>query len=165
MSDFITIEVRFFLISILSGIAILVLYDVLRIFRRIVSHHWFFVALEDILFWMISGVFIFAMMYQQNNGTIRGFSILGMLLGMIVYNQSVSPYVVTLISRFFLFLNRMIGRILLFCYRPIRFVCKHVKNILGCCDKKWKQICKILLNRLKREQKEGKIKHKNNPKE
>jgi Spore cortex protein YabQ (Spore_YabQ). len=85
--------------SVIWGIILLLIYDVLRIFRGIVKHHALGVALEDIIFWCVSGLMIFVMMYQQNNGTIRGFSIVAMVIGMTIYHYSVSDFLVRNIIR------------------------------------------------------------------
>lgn len=160
MSDYITVELRFFLISIVTGIAILVIYDILRIFRRIIKHNWFFVALEDVLFWIASGVVIFIMMYEQNNGIIRGFSILGMLLGMIVYNQSISSYFVDGSSKGLNFIKSMIRKVIHIILIPVRWVAKK----LGRIGSKIKAKVSKLLNKkkavLKTRPKKSKIKDK-----
>lgn len=60
-------------------------YDVLRIFRRIVPHSKGIVNSEDILFWVGASVFIFQVIYRLNDGNIRGFGILCMVVGMLLY--------------------------------------------------------------------------------
>lgn len=130
MSAAIGMEVQFFLTSIIWGIILLIIYDVLRIFRRVIAHKWFFVAVEDVLFWVMSAFLIFRMMYQQNNGIIRGFSILGMTLGMVVYNQSLSEYAVRWISKVFLFIAMVIKKVVAFLTKPIRVITKYGKKII-----------------------------------
>lgn len=157
MSDAISMELQFFLVSILWGVIILVIYDVLRIFRRVVKHKWFFVAVEDVLFWIVSAFLIFRMMYQQNNGTIRGFSILGMTLGMIVYNQSLSQFVVKGISRIFLFINKGIHKILSFLAKPFSIISRRIKRILLFLKKKCNKNRKLFLKALKKDKKQDTI--------
>ena len=69
-SDAIGMECEFFLVSRLWGIILLVIYDVLRTLRRIIKHNWFFVSVDDMLFWIISAVLIFRRMYRHIDGTI-----------------------------------------------------------------------------------------------
>lgn len=161
MSDAIGMEVQFFLISILWGIILLVVYDVLRIFRRVVKHAWFFVAVEDVLFWIVSAFLIFRMMYQQNNGIIRGFSILGMTLGMIVYNQSLSDYMVKWISEFFLLIGKGIRKVTGILFKPIRFLLRRVKWIGLFLGKKITKNGKKSIRGLKKKTKPVKIALKN----
>lgn len=106
MNQEITIELQFFLISILWGALVLLAYDQLRIIRRIIRHNTFFVAVEDLMFWIFTSVFIFAMIYVRNSGTIRGFSVMGMVIGMLIYHYILSDWLVMLISRIILLLLR-----------------------------------------------------------
>lgn len=96
MSETIGLELMFFFVSIKSGAFLLLAYDFLRIFRRILKHKRFFVAMEDLLFWIIASIYLFGIMYEQNDGVIRGFSILGMGLGMIIYYNLLSNIVINI---------------------------------------------------------------------
>lgn len=98
MNEAITIELQFFMISILWGGLLLVIYDFLRIIRNIINHKQLWIAFEDILYWILCGILIFQMMYKHNNGIIRVFSILGMIIGMILYRYIFSDSLVQCIS-------------------------------------------------------------------
>ena len=99
MNPAITVELQFFLISVLWGGILLLIYDILRILRRLVKHGAFLVAIQDLIFWVGASIFIFSMIYRENNGIIRGYSILGMMLGSILYHFAVSDFVVELITK------------------------------------------------------------------
>lgn len=146
MNPAITIELQFFLISILCGGIILLIYDVLRIIRRLVRHDSFFVAVEDLFFWVATSLFIFAMMYKQNNGIIRGFSIMGMLIGMILYHSIISETLVSIITKFI--------RILL---QPLVLVFRFVKRVILRIAKIGKMGIIYLLNQLKKWRKSVRI--------
>ncbi len=161
MSDLITIEVQFFLISIVSGMIILVAYDILRIFRRIIRHHFTIVAVEDILFWIAAALFIFSVMYQQNNGIIRGFSVLGMCLGMLIYNIVFSRILVDAISAFFNWIGRGIRKVLVFISKPFRYLCRCIGKVLRVCYKKWLIYWQRWKLYLKSKKKPSKIKDSN----
>ncbi len=62
-------------------------YDGIRIFRKIIPHSNAAVAVEDLVYWLLSGVCIFQMLYQENSGANRGFAISAVVLGMLVYLQ------------------------------------------------------------------------------
>lgn len=126
MSALIGIQLKFFLISVVSGIVLLMSYDGIRIFRRIMRHKNYLVYIEDIMFWLISAVLIFAMMFKQNNGTIRGFSIMGMVIGMLAYNFSISPYVVNGVSKAMKFVLGVIKKIIDFLLSPFAFFIKKI---------------------------------------
>ncbi|WP_167955320.1 spore cortex biosynthesis protein YabQ [Anaerosporobacter faecicola] len=122
MTEIINLEVQFFLTSILYGILLLVVYDSIRIIRRIVPHKAFFIAVEDLLFWIVASIVIFLMIYEKNNGTIRGFAILGMLLGMIIYNQLLSRLVVKGITWLLKTIIKGIRKLLHVIFRPFAFL-------------------------------------------
>ncbi len=98
MNPAITVELQFFLLSILWGGILLLAYDILRIFRRLIKQGAFLVAIEDLIFWLLASLFIFSMIFYENNGVIRGFSIIGMLLGIILYHFSISEWLVKSIT-------------------------------------------------------------------
>lgn len=131
MTEIINLEVQFFLTSILYGILLLVVYDCIRIFRRIVPHKAFFVALQDILFWLVASIVIFIMIYERNNGTIRGFAILGMLLGMIIYNQMLSKIVVKGITLIIKTIIKGIKKGLSILLKPFAFLGKKLGKVFG----------------------------------
>lgn len=87
MSEGILFELQFFSKAFLLGIVMMISYDVVRIFRRIIPHGTAAVAVEDILYWLICGVCIFRMLYVENSGAIRGFAIAAVVLGMLLYLQ------------------------------------------------------------------------------
>lgn len=161
MNREIIIELQFFITSILWGVLLLVLYDSIRIIRRVVTHNSFFIALEDLLYWMVSGLLIFRMMYQQNNGIIRWFSIGGVLIGMLLYHNSLSNPLVNAISNI---INSILGTIkkaLLFLLRilftPFRLIGKGFKKIFTFLYKKVKKLAKFLLKLLKSKKKDSRI--------
>jgi len=98
-------ENEFLLHSLFMGIFITYVYDLLRIFRRVVPHGSFFVSLEDFVFWIYSGAEVFLLMYHESNGSLRWFAIIGALAGMVSYKKLVSPFFVKYLS---LLLNRLL---------------------------------------------------------
>lgn len=142
----ITIELHFFLYSILWGAIVLLAYDQLRVLRRIIRHNSIIISLEDLVFWVVASVFIFAMIYVKNSGTIRGFSVMGMVIGMVLYHYILSDWIVLLISR---------GILLLLC--PFNFVFKWLKKGLNFIIGKSKKIINRLYIRLKRRLKSVKL--------
>ncbi len=129
MSETIGLELMFFFVSIKSGAFLLLAYDFLRIFRRILKHKRFFVAMEDLLFWIIASIYLFGIMYEQNDGVIRGFSILGMGLGMIIYYNLLSNIVInisTIILRKIIMLINSIIRGIIYPFRVIIQFLHHI---------------------------------------
>ncbi|MDF2944786.1 MAG: hypothetical protein K0S01_3644 [Herbinix sp.] len=146
MNHAITVELQFFLRSILWGGLLLLVYDGLRIIRRLIKHDSFFVAVEDLIFWVAASLFIFIMMYKENNGIIRGFSVMGMAIGMILYHYIVSELLVNAITKFIRTL-----------FRPFAIAFGKVKRFILYLISIAKKIVKFILRRLKKLRKSVKI--------
>ncbi len=142
MNEAISIELWFFLVSIASGAILLAVYDVFRILRRLIKHDSLLIALEDLLFWLGASLFIFAMMFRENDGIIRGFSIMGMAIGMVLYHFMISDLIVSLITK----LIRLL-------FGPFVFVYKKIKGLLAFLKNKVHKIVKFLARRLKKHTK------------
>ncbi len=67
------------------GSIMMFIYDILRIFRRAVSHGVVWVSFEDIIYWMGFGLAEFLLLYYQNNGAIRGYILVGTAIGIFFY--------------------------------------------------------------------------------
>ena len=78
----------FMLHSFLLGVIITFIYDLFRIFRRIIPHGCSCVSLEDLVFWVLATAGIFYMLYYENNGMFRWFSVIGAGTGMFLYKKT-----------------------------------------------------------------------------
>lgn len=76
--------------SILLGAVLFVVYDVLRIFRRIVPHGNLWIGVEDFIYWLICTAAVFVMLYRENDGMVRGFAFGGIVVGMLLYYATLS---------------------------------------------------------------------------
>lgn len=85
-------ETTFMLYSVKYGFLLSLLYDFLRVFRILVTHKKLWVSLEDLGFWIYTALRVFWMMQDTYNGSIRWFSILGGLAGVMLYSKLVSPF-------------------------------------------------------------------------
>lgn len=105
MSDFIREEVSIFLEAAWNGMIIAALYDVLRILRRVVKHSDVIVGIQDYIFWVVAGIMIFSRVFQANDGILRGYIFLALLIGAYSYHKSFSPWLVRYLSKILKFLT------------------------------------------------------------
>lgn len=140
MSQNIINEIYFFGCCVLTGVAVISMYDVLRIFRRVVKHGVFAVGIEDFIYWVGSSFFVFHIIYIRNDGIIRGFAILAIILGMLIYNVTISHVLVKYISM-------IINKIIRIVTAPIKWIVKKCSKILKKCYK----TVKIMLTKQKKE--------------
>lgn len=124
VSETIGREAAFLGISILAGAGLFLLYDILRIFRRVVPHGNIWIGVEDFLYWLVCTGVVFVMLYQENDGMMRGFALGGVLVGMFLYYLLFSRFVVRLnvfvIKKIFGFLGKVFG----FFFGPVFRICK-----------------------------------------
>lgn len=116
-------ENQFLLYSLFTGIFITFVYDLLRIFRRVVPHRLFFVSLEDLAFWIYCAAEVFLLMYRVSNGTLRWFAVMGALTGMFLYIKLVSPLFVKYASLVLSKIAGLMGKILKWLCRPFGLAC------------------------------------------
>lgn len=90
MNEMVSSQAVLFITSVEVGILVGACFDLTRIARKLIKHPAFFVQLEDLLFWIISGLLGFYMLYVCNYADIRSFVFVGMILGAIFYFASFS---------------------------------------------------------------------------
>ncbi len=74
-------ETVIFIYAGLTGIIIFLVYQILRLFRRLVRHHYIVTGIEDFFFWLGASAYIFRQMYYTTYGSIRWFFVLGIVFG------------------------------------------------------------------------------------
>ena len=83
-------ELSVFLQAVLAGNLIYLVYALIRVMRRLWKHNLFFVSLEDLIFWIGTGIYLFVRIYQTSDGIIRWYFVIGVLLGGILTHFIIS---------------------------------------------------------------------------
>lgn len=130
MSEAIMAELSFFLHAALTGIVLSIVYDVFRILRRVRTHGWFAIAVEDFIYWIGSAIYISFVLMKDNNGIIRWFFVLGILIGMVVYNITISQYLVGILSKTINKILNIVENILKVLLKPVCFLWIRTKKIM-----------------------------------
>ena len=78
--------ISFFICGILSG----VLFDLLKIKRRILGANKFILFIDDFAFMILCGIIVIFNAYSFNNGNMKWYEIPDMVSGFIVYRKTVS---------------------------------------------------------------------------
>lgn len=123
-------ELAFFCRAFLSGVILTVSYDILRIFRNVKAHSVALTGIEDFLYWCMAGIFLFSMIYGENDGVIRVYTLCAAGLGALIYYKGIS----SLMVKGSTWVLKKLGRLLAFPVRPIR---------------KWRKRLKFQLDRVK----------------
>lgn len=85
MNELVNTQTLLFVKCIEIGILMGMLYDLIRIFRKIIKHYNWVVQVEDALYWLGCSFIGFGILYIHNYADIRFFGIIGMVLGGILY--------------------------------------------------------------------------------
>ena len=73
-------ESTIFLIFILIGVLISIIFDLFRAYRKVQHSNDIATYIQDIIFWIISGIIVIYSVFVFNYGQIRGYVILGISL-------------------------------------------------------------------------------------
>lgn len=87
-------EFSIFLAFILIGIIISFLFDFFRILRRVYQTPDFITIIQDIAFWIISGIILLSSIFILNEGKIRAYLFIGILAGILFYIITLSRVVI-----------------------------------------------------------------------
>ncbi len=92
-------ELRLFFLSCISGVFFGIYYDIFRTLRLTIPHHSFFVLLEDVIFLMTYGIFLSSFASAEARGELRGYYVLGGIIGFTLYYITVGKFVMGFIGK------------------------------------------------------------------
>ena len=116
MSAYMQGEAILFLQSAATGMVLYLIYDLLVALRKAIPHPAFLIACEDLFYWIFAGFAVFVKIYRTNQGVLRSFLFLGMLLGAWLCHKTIR----SVYERIWVFLFRI----------PVFFVKKAIKRLL-----------------------------------
>lgn len=131
VSEAIGSEAIFFLIAVLCGMGLVLVYDFFRIFRRIMAHGNIWIGIEDVCYWIFCTIVVFLLLYEKNDGMMRGFAFVGILLGGISYHFLFSPFVVKICVLVFGTILRFLRKVLGVVVSPFAKTGKKILTFLG----------------------------------
>jgi spore cortex biosynthesis protein YabQ len=83
-------ELGIFCSFFLTGLFLGASYDLLRLLRGLIPHGDFLINLEDLLYWLYASLVVFVVLYEKNDGELRGYVFLGLLAGLVLYGVTVA---------------------------------------------------------------------------
>ena len=119
-----------FCVFIINGVLIGLLFDFFRILRKSFKTRDIITYIEDILFWILTGIILLYSIFTFNNGEIRFYMFLGVILGCIIYMLLVSRYIVNTITKIILFFKKIIIKAVNIIIYPFKMLIKMLNKIL-----------------------------------
>lgn len=137
-----------FLIFTINGILIGFLFDIFRILRKSFKTNDLITYFEDIIFWILTGGIVLLSMCKFSDGELRGFNILGISIGVVLYMLTISTFIikisVLIINVLKIIIKKTVNIIvfpLKFIFKPISIICINIrKSFLELANKIYKNI-------------------------
>lgn len=106
-------QVYIFFSSVIIGAIMGIIFDFFRALRRKGNTKNILVYIQDVLFWLIIAIMIIVSSFIINNGELRGYMLLGYILGAIIYIIIFSKYIKCLFGIIFDFIEKIFSYIML----------------------------------------------------
>lgn len=133
-------QLELFLIFIINGIIIGILFDIFRVLRKTFKTNDIVTYLEDILFWILTGIIVLYSIFTFNNGEIRLFMFLAIFIGSIIYLFLFSSYFIKINVTILNILKNIILKIIKIIEIPFKYICMFIRKIF------FKPISFIIIN-------------------
>lgn len=139
-----------FLCCLLLGGGMGLVYDGLRLVRRMLPHGLWAVQVEDGLYWAAVALGVFEVLLQENHGEVRFFLLMAVFGGMGLYGTVASPWVMKVGETLLRAFGRILFLLFTIIFTPFRLLYlafgKPAAKILRFCGRKSKkhlQLCKV----------------------
>ena len=119
-------QVYVFVVFILNGFLIGIIFDCFRILRKSFKTPDFVTYIEDVLFGIITGLLILYSILKFNNGELRLFLFIGIFLGLLLYLLVFSKVFIKISVFIISTIKKIINYIILI---PVKFICKLIRRI------------------------------------
>ena len=117
-------------IFIVIGIIISIIFDIFRILRKTFKTIDIITYIEDTLFWLSSGLIILISIFLFNNGELRLYLFIGIIIGILFYMILFSKYFIKFNIFIINILRRFISKILQIISKPIIFIYNIIRKFL-----------------------------------
>ena len=124
-----------FLWLVASGAVSGLLFDVFRAVRRVQPHPNALTQAEDVLYWLSVFLLVLYLLLTHNSGEMRGFVLLGFVLGMILYFSACSWFVLRGLVWIVAAVKRVLCTCLLFLTWPMRWLRRVLRVPISKCRK------------------------------
>lgn len=129
MESVILLQLYSFFTYLISGMIIGIFFDVFRILRKSFQTPDIVTYIEDILFWLFTGVFLILVLFKFGDGQLRFYNIVGLFIGIIIYMLSISKFFIKINVTIIKFIKNIIYKIVKVILYPIKFIFKIIRKM------------------------------------
>lgn len=112
-------QFQIFLISVVFGAILGLAYDFLRVYRVVANSDKSSVNIQDVLFFIISGIFTFLFIIVMTHGTVRVYIILAEFIGFLVYHFTLGNILLKFFLKIFLPIKKACLKLYVIIFIPI----------------------------------------------
>ena len=112
-------QVYLFIVYLLCGIAIGIFFDIFRVLRRSFKTPDLVTYIEDVIFGVLTGVFLIIMLFVLNNGELRFYIFIAIILGLAIYFLTISKFFIKINLKILTTIKKSILKILSIIFYPI----------------------------------------------
>lgn len=123
-------QTSLFLIFTIDGVLIGIIFDIFRILRKTIKTSDFVTYIEDFLFWIITSIILFYSIFTYNNGELRFFMFLAVILGFVLYICTISSYLITINVKIINVIKRIFLKLFEIIYKPLIKTFKILKKVI-----------------------------------
>lgn len=125
----VTNQAYLFIIFAINGIIIGILFDIFRILRRSFKTTDIITYVQDILFWILTGIILLYSIFIFSNGEIRFYMFLGVFLGCLVYMLMFSKYFIKVNVKIVITIKNIVRKLVSVLLFPIKIVIVFLKKM------------------------------------
>lgn len=129
MSTFFNSQIGIFLIYLIAGVLICLLYDIFRALRKTVKTPDLVTYMEDTIFWILVAIFLIYLIFVLNSGEIRFFMLIAICLGGIVYYFTLSKYFMNISVHILTFVKIIVKKLLSILLIPLKLFLRINKKV------------------------------------
>ena len=122
-------QLQLFFIFLINGLLIGLLFDFFRISRKAVKTADFITYVEDALFWILTGFIILYSIFTYNNGEIRLFMFLAVILGVLIYLMFISKMILNISLSIINIVKKIFNIVFNIIKIPFQFFMKLIKKL------------------------------------
>ena len=123
-------QTSLFLIFTIDGVLIGIIFDIFRILRKTIKTSDFVTYIEDFLFGIITSIILFYSIFTCNNGELRFFMFLAVILGFVLYLCTISSYLIKINVKIINVIKRIFLKLFEIIYKPLIKTFKILKKII-----------------------------------
>lgn len=129
MNDYTISQAYLFLIFVINGVLIGLLFDFFRILRKSFKTPDFITYIEDIVFWFLTGLIILYSIFTYNNGELRGYIFIAIFIGIVIYMLALSKYIIKINVKIINLIKLITSKIINILLFPLKIILNLLKKV------------------------------------